>query len=559
MAKATETGVATDTRRVGVYVRISQDRDGRREGVEDQHDRCVAEAERQGWHVVDVYEDNDISASKGLSRQHYKRLLADVESGRINAIMAKDWSRLTRTGREKEDIYDLAKRCDLDVFFLTGGGDIRSADGRFILDIHAANAQRESAKIGERVKDRFEQKRAKGDWLGGTRPFGWNVRRDVEGFDAETGVQKYGPGYLVVNAEEKKAVAQASRRVVKGESLGTIAAEWNEDPRLKPTGKSKDGKWSRTTVRQVLLRPRNAGWIEHNGDLVAPGSWKPLISDDLWRQVERVLAVEERVVRGRVVRKPRTTNARVHLLSGIALCGVCGAPMKSGKATNRDKTTRTVYRCGGTETVTVVVKGKETPVERPLKGHPNRNAEPIDEKVQEYVIARLLREDVADLLHPTDDDDEQVTLAEQAVNLRAQMDELVEAYRARGLTIDVFTSTMSLLQRDLEAVEDKRKPATAAYVLDGLTDAASEEELRAVWFGVDGNADQPGLPLTRQRAVIDLLFTVKVGASGRAGAKFDGASVVITQKKSLAGRAAEATAGKGVLSTRGLSLTPASR
>lgn len=532
MAQAEETGVAPGVRRVGIYSRISQDRDDKALGVERQEDACRAEAERRGWQVVgEPYRDNNVSGSKRLARANYERMLSDLASGRINAVVAYDNSRLTRDLGEWAAFLDFVGQHDMVVGFVKGDADITTAYGQMTAGILGVVANAEAKKNAERVKDAFVQKRANGDWLGGTRPFGWDVKRDIEKYD-ENGVPKYGPGYLVVNAEEKKAVAQASRRIVKGESLGTIAAEWNEAG-LRPTGRSKDGRWSRTTVRQVLLRPRNMGWIEHNGDLVRPGNWKPLVSEDLWRQVERKLVSihdgDGRVVKGKVVRAPRTSNARVHLLSGLAVCADCGAPMKSAKATNRDKTTRTVYRCGATQTVTVVVKGKETAVERPLKGHPNRNAEPIDEKVQEYVIARLLRDDVADLLHPSDDD-EQAALTERAADLRAQMDELVEAYRTRKVSIDVFTSTMALLQSDAEAVEAKRTPAVGSYVLDGLTDAASEDELRALWFGVEGDADRPGLPLTRKRAVIDLLFKVEVGASGRAGNKFDGASVVITPK-----------------------------
>lgn len=49
--------------RAAVYVRISKDDTGERAGVQRQREDCLALAESRGWEVVEVFEDNDVSAA----------------------------------------------------------------------------------------------------------------------------------------------------------------------------------------------------------------------------------------------------------------------------------------------------------------------------------------------------------------------------------------------------------------------------------------------------------------------------------------------------------------
>ena len=60
--------------RAALYCRISDDPHDLQAGVERQKKDCRAYAERQGWTVVDVFEDNDTSAYRGKKRKDYHRL-----------------------------------------------------------------------------------------------------------------------------------------------------------------------------------------------------------------------------------------------------------------------------------------------------------------------------------------------------------------------------------------------------------------------------------------------------------------------------------------------------
>ena len=96
--------------RVGIYVRISDDRVGAGLGVARQEADCRQRAEALSWPVMDVYCDNDLSAYTGRQRPEYRRMLRDLEAGRVDVVLAWHTDRLHRSPRELEEFIDLCER-----------------------------------------------------------------------------------------------------------------------------------------------------------------------------------------------------------------------------------------------------------------------------------------------------------------------------------------------------------------------------------------------------------------------------------------------------------------
>jgi site-specific DNA recombinase len=90
------------------YAHISEDRDGTGLGVARQEKDCRALAQRRGWHVVNVYVDNDISAYSGKPRPQYRQMLDDIKSGLIRAVVVWHLDRLHRQPRELEEFIDIS-------------------------------------------------------------------------------------------------------------------------------------------------------------------------------------------------------------------------------------------------------------------------------------------------------------------------------------------------------------------------------------------------------------------------------------------------------------------
>jgi site-specific DNA recombinase len=125
--------------RVAVYCRISQDGEGQGLGVARQEADCRRLAERRGWDVVEVYVDNDLSAYSGKARPGYQRLLADIEAGKVEAVVAWHPDRLHRSPVELEAFIDLVERSGVGVETVQAGrvdlatpaGRMNAPDGRY--------------------------------------------------------------------------------------------------------------------------------------------------------------------------------------------------------------------------------------------------------------------------------------------------------------------------------------------------------------------------------------------------------------------------------------------
>ena len=85
---------------MGIYARISSDRDGDRLGVERQLEDCLRLAERKGWQVAERFVDNDVSAWSGRQRPEYARLLVQLTEER--GVAADEFSREGVVGELEE-------------------------------------------------------------------------------------------------------------------------------------------------------------------------------------------------------------------------------------------------------------------------------------------------------------------------------------------------------------------------------------------------------------------------------------------------------------------------
>jgi DNA invertase Pin-like site-specific DNA recombinase len=162
-----------------VYCRISDDRAGGGLGVERQRKDCVQLATVLGWQVIDTYTDNDISAFSGRRRPEYERLLADLTSGRIDAVVTWHLDRLNRSPVELERLIPLLERHSVQVQTVTAGViDIGTPGGRAVARTLGAWARVESQHKSERLRAKKLELAMLGAINGGrNRPYGYAADR----------------------------------------------------------------------------------------------------------------------------------------------------------------------------------------------------------------------------------------------------------------------------------------------------------------------------------------------------------------------------------------------
>jgi len=295
-----------------IYARISSDSTGEGLGVARQEADCRALIAARGWTIADVYRDNDISAYTGKSRPGYERLLADIAASKVSVIVTWHADRLHRSPKELERFIDLAEKAGVQVETVKAGTvDLSTASGRAVARTLGAWARFESEHKSDRIRRKLEQKATEGKPVGGMRPYGWE------------------PDKVTPRETEAAVLREAARRILAGEPIRALVRDFNARGLYSSTGKV----WTHPTLRGVLLTARHAGIREFKGEEIGTAVWPAIIDPDQWRAMRRMLLNPARV----------TTPGRagkLHLLSGIAMCGVCGSPLRVGDS-NHTK----AYRC----------------------------------------------------------------------------------------------------------------------------------------------------------------------------------------------------------------------
>src|SRR3954454_22017104 len=103
-----------------VYTRQSLDRTGEKAAVDRQREDCRKLCAERGWDIVHEFTDNDVSASSSKPRPDYLRMLAAVDRGEAEVLVAWHVDRLTRKLTDLENLIELAQRTGLRIATVTG-------------------------------------------------------------------------------------------------------------------------------------------------------------------------------------------------------------------------------------------------------------------------------------------------------------------------------------------------------------------------------------------------------------------------------------------------------
>ena len=167
--------------RCAIYTRKSSEEglDMEFNSLDAQREACeayVASQKREGWvQVPDRYDDGGFSGGT-LERPALKRLLADIEAGRIDCVVVYKIDRLSRALVDFTKLVEVFDRHNVTFVSITQSFNTTTSMGRLTLNILLSFAQFEREVIGERIRDKFAASRKKGMWMGGTPPLGYDVK-----------------------------------------------------------------------------------------------------------------------------------------------------------------------------------------------------------------------------------------------------------------------------------------------------------------------------------------------------------------------------------------------
>lgn len=478
MARAITASRRRAVQAAAIYCRISDDREGEALGVKRQEEDCRALAGRRDWPVSGLYVDNDRSAYSGKPRPEYQRLMRDIQSGTVDALVVWDLDRLHRSPRELEEFFticDSARPQLTELASVSGEVDLSTHAGRLHARMMGSVARYESDQKSHRIRRKHEQLAQMGKIAGGgwARPFGYEHDRKT------------------VRAEEAKRIREAADRVVAGESLNSVARAWNEKRLTTSAGRS----WHTAALRRMLVSGRIAGLRDHHGEVVRSPDGKAVRAE--WPGIITAAQSERlRVILRDPARRTNWSRGRAYLLTGgLVRCGRCAKRLYG-----RPKADKTpCYVC----------------VNDPSKqgcGGISVKAETIEQFISEAVIVRL---DTPALAKYVADEEKRLQGRERVLEtvgaLEAQQSELATAWAEGRIARAEWIVARDVLQRRLDALTSRLRAEQHSVAVKGLVGRSGVLAKRWVTLSVE----------QRRAIVAAVIDHVRVGPAVKGRNTFD--------------------------------------
>jgi len=314
----------TSPTRCAIYTRVSTEDQASKEysSLDAQREMAAAyitSQRHEGWVAIeDRYDDPGYSGAT-TKRPALQRLLADIEAGQVDCVVAYRYDRVSRSLLDFLQLLEFLKKHQVGFVSIAERFDTSTPHGEMALNMVLSVAQCERRIIGQRTRDKIHAARRRGRWTGGTPVLGYDTA--PEG------------GRLLVNEGEAEQVRAIFQLFVEVASLIPVSQELN---RRGWTTKARK-PWTRVTLRTMLTNPLYIG-RQKLGAETFPGEHDAVVPRKLFDQVQRLLA------NSRSTGSAGARNGHGFLLRGLIRCAACDAAMTPGWSRSRARLYK-YYRC----------------------------------------------------------------------------------------------------------------------------------------------------------------------------------------------------------------------
>lgn len=279
---------AKRTIRCAIYTRKSSEEGLEQEfnSLDAQYEACsayIVSQKSEGWKRTPVrYDDGGVSGGT-LERPALRRLLADIEAGRIDLVVVYKIDRLTRSLMDFAKLVERFDKSNCSFVSVTQAFNTSTSMGRLTLNVLLSFAQFEREVTAERIRDKIAASKKKGMWMGGVPPIGY-TRKDKA---------------LIVDPEGAKVVNRIFAAYLEVGCLNNLKRE--VDRLGYETRPSRPGAFARPYSRghlyNMLCNPIYIGEIRHK-DQRYPGRHEAIVDRGVWDRVQILLEEKSQTVRG---------------------------------------------------------------------------------------------------------------------------------------------------------------------------------------------------------------------------------------------------------------------
>lgn len=304
--------------------------------LDAQRSRMKAYADFNDYEIVGEYEDAGKSGKSIEGRMQFRQMMEDVKSGKDNISYVLVF-KLSRFGRNAADVLStlqVMQDFGVNLICVEDGIDSSKDAGKLMISVLSAVAEIERENIRVQTMEGRIQKAREGKWNGGFAPYGYQLVN----------------GKLEINKEEAVAIRTIYDQYVNTDIGSNGISKYLENHGIRKIQRQngKNPLFDAHLVRLILKNPVYCGKIaygrrktekvhgtrneyhlvEQENFLLVDGLHEAIIPEDVWNAAQAKLIAQakkyEHVNKGK--------NERMHLLSGIVKCPICGAGMYGNKS-----------------------------------------------------------------------------------------------------------------------------------------------------------------------------------------------------------------------------------
>lgn len=316
--------------RVAAYCRVSTDNIAQLESLENQRQHYQEYIRRHpNWQLARIYYDEGLSGTKTQQRKALNELLADCNNHRIDLVITKSISRLSRNTTDCLQIVRQLQQLNIPIYFEKERINTGEMASELLLSILSSIAQDESHSTAGNLRWSIRKRFADGSFRVSSAPYGYFIQ----------------DGNLMINPHEVRIVKTIFNHFLQGQSTSQIAKQLN----IRQIPTQHGHRWWSSTIINIL---RN---INYTGDMLCQKTYR----DDQYRRhinhgelaqyliedhhpaivshqdFDRAQDLLKHIAQKRHIEVGSHKYQRHYLFTRKLICGYCGTTFKRQTRSNR--------------------------------------------------------------------------------------------------------------------------------------------------------------------------------------------------------------------------------
>ena len=327
--------------KVYLYTRVSTTMQIDGYSLDAQKTKMKAFCDYNEYEIAGEYEDAGKSGKLIEGRIAFNQMMDDIKSGKdeVSYVLVFKLSRFGRNAADVLATLQVMQDFGVNLICVEDGIDSSKDAGKLMISVLSAVAEIERENIRVQTMEGRMQKAREGKWNGGFAPYGYSLI----------------DGKLEVNEEEAVAIRTIFDQYVNTDLEANGIAKYLENHGIHKIARQNGTNplFDAALIRRIIQNPVYSGKISYgrrrtekvhgtrneyrqgrkDDYLLVDGLHEALVSEEVWEQAQVKVAAQAK----KYEKVNRDKGEKIHLLSGILKCPVCGSGMYGNKAIKKRK------------------------------------------------------------------------------------------------------------------------------------------------------------------------------------------------------------------------------